>query len=81
MAYFLNPQAVDLIGFGIFYFALAIGSFNLFLLLRLNGLQALLLTSLFLSFLVLQQLGLFTFWLGLGLVVATIVFEQYLGRT
>lgn len=79
IAYFLDPRAVDLIGFGIFYFALAIGSFNLFLLLRLTGLQAFLLTLLLLSFLVLQQMRLFTFWTGLGLVVITIVLEQYLG--
>lgn len=80
MLYLLDPEAIDAIGFGIFYFALAIGSLNLFLLLRLTGLQALLLTFLFLSFLILQQLRLFTFWLGLGFVVIAIVLEQYLGR-
>lgn len=80
MLYLLDPEVIDAIGFGIFYFALAIGSLNLFLLLRLTGLQAVLLTLLLLSFLLLQQLRLFTFWLGLGFVLIAIILEQYLGR-
>ena len=77
MVYFLDPKALDVAGFGIFYSALLIGSFNLFLLLRLSVFQAGLLTFLFLSFLLLQQLHLFRFWIGAILVILVIVIEQY----
>lgn len=79
MLYFLNPDALDALGFFIFYTALFIGFLSLFLLLRLAKFQALLAAGLFIILLVLQHARLFNFWIGLFLVVGVIVVEQYAG--
>ena len=76
MFYYIDPSAVDLAGFGIFYTALLLGIGSLFLLLGLSLLRVSLLTFLILSFILLQQLQLFNLWLGLGLVVVVVIVEQ-----
>lgn len=73
---YLDPEAIDAIGFSIFYLALLVGATSLFLLLQLSFLQAILLALLFTSFLLLQHLRLFRWWLGLLLVILAITIER-----
>lgn len=80
MIYFLYPDALDILSFFIFYFALFIGFLSIFLLLRLTKLQALLAACLFIALLGLQHMRLFNFWVGLFLVIGVIVIEQYAGN-
>jgi len=75
--YYADPQALDAVGFVAFYVLLAIGFCNLFLLFGLTVVQSLLLALLFLAFLILRQLHLFSFWLGLLLVLGVIFIERY----
>ena len=76
ISYYFDPGALDSVGFFLFYLALALGIANLFLLLRLSALQAILLTFLALSFLALRQAGLFNGWLGVGLIIIVIFIER-----
>ena len=77
LVFYFDPGALDLAGFAFFYGALIIGVYNLCLLISLTHLQSGLLTFLSISFLLLQQLGLFTFWAGAVMVIAVVAFEQY----
>ncbi|MBI3335706.1 MAG: hypothetical protein HY001_04370 [Candidatus Portnoybacteria bacterium] len=79
MAYYFDPAGLDVVGFSFFYLSLAIGSFNLFLLLRLSRLQSGLLSLLLITFLLLQQLRFFTLWVGAILVIFAVIIEQYVG--
>lgn len=78
--YYLDPAALDAMGFAFLYLSLIVGMYNLCLLLLLTSLQAGLLTFLLIAFLLLQQLRLFAFWEGAILVAAVVAFEQYKGR-
>jgi len=80
LVYYLDPTALDTMGFVFFYLALVLGTYNLCLLLFLTHLQSSLLTFLLISFLFLQQLRLFAFWEGAALVIAVVAFEQYWSR-
>jgi len=78
--YYLDPTALDTMGFAFLYLALTVGMYNLCLLISLSPLQAGLLAFLLISFLLLQQLRFFAFWEGAALVSAVVVFEQYMER-
>lgn len=81
IGYRFDPDALDVVGFAAFYLALAIGSCNLFLLLRLTRIQAFLLSFLLIALLVLRQQELFTAASGLGLVLLVIIIERYASRS
>lgn len=77
IAFYVDPSALDAVGFLLFYAALGIGAFHFFLLLRLAHLQSLLLTFLLLSFLLLRQLELFSILIGIILILFVIIIERY----
>lgn len=76
VVYFLDPEALDAVGFAAFYLALLMGFDNLFLLVRLSSLHAFLLSALIILFLILQQMRLFSLWAGLALVIMIIIIER-----
>lgn len=76
VVYFLDPEALDAVGFAAFYLALLMGFDNLFLLVRLSFLDAFLLSVLIILFLMLQQMRLFSLWAGFALVIMIIIIER-----